>query len=75
MVSGAMLIMETEDAAAEIINKQYAANGDYQGWLVHNYDRKVKEGRAMDTTVEEARAKIEEIKQFRESLGGTNGSF
>jgi len=53
--------------------KQYCANGDYMGWLVSNYDRKIKEGRAMDTTTEEARAKIEEIKQFRESLGGTNG--
>ncbi len=67
--------MSIETGCESIKAKQYAANGNYQDWLVHNYDRKVREGRAMDTTTEEARAKIEEIKQFRESLGGSDGSF
>jgi len=31
-------------AADEIIAKQYCANGDYEGWLLHCAKQKIKRG-------------------------------
>ncbi len=57
---------------------QYSINGDKQGYLVQSYNEKlsVKSNRGiMDITDEEFQAKLCELNSFKESLGGSDGSF
>lgn len=45
-------------ASEEILEAQYCANGDYEGWLVHCASKKLRAGRVMAVTADEFQALI-----------------
>ena len=45
-------------ASEEILEAQYCANGDHQGWLVHCAHRKLRAGRVMAVTSDEFKAMV-----------------
>ena len=45
-------------SSEEILEAQYCANGDHQGWLVHCAHRKLRAGRVMAVTSDEFKAMV-----------------
>jgi hypothetical protein len=62
-------------SSEEILEAQYCANGDHEGWLVHCASKKLRAGRVMAVNTDEWQALIAESRSFRESLGGSDGRF
>ncbi len=62
-------------ASEEISEAQYCAEGNHQGWLLACAKKKIRANRVMAVTPDEWKAYYAEIRSFRESLGGSDGSF
>ena len=62
-------------ASEEILEAQYCSNGNCQDWLARCAKRKLRALRVMEVNTDEWQALIAESRSFRESLGGSDGSF
>lgn len=61
-------------ASEEILEAQYCANGDYEGWLVHCASKKIAAGRVMAVTGDELKALVAKNWALL-NKGTSDGSF